>query len=49
MVWSDEEAGVLMDTVEKIGLFVVIWGEDDVVDDSFEDLCGAPLVYAIAS
>ena len=38
MVWSGEEAGVLVDAVEEIGLLVVIGGEDDVVDNSLKDL-----------
>ena len=31
-------AGVRVDAVEEVGLFVVMRGEEDVVDDSLEDL-----------
>ena len=27
-------AGIFVDSVEEIGLFVVVGGEDDIVDDS---------------
>ena len=33
-------AGVGVDAVQEVGLFVVVGGEDDVVDDSLEDLGG---------
>lgn len=32
------ESGVFVDSVEEIGLFVVIWGEDNVVDSPLQDL-----------
>ena len=33
-------SGIFVDTVEEIGLFVVVWSEDYIVDDSLEDLAG---------
>lgn len=30
--------GVSLDTMEKIRLFVVVWGEDNIVDDSLKYL-----------
>lgn len=32
-------AGVRIDAVEEVGLFVVVGGEKDIVDYSLEDLC----------
>lgn len=32
-------SGIFVDAVEKIGLLVVVGGEDDIVDDSLQDLC----------
>jgi hypothetical protein len=32
------DSGVFLYAVEEIGLFVVVGGEDDIVDNSLEDL-----------
>jgi hypothetical protein len=31
-------SGIFVDAVEEVGLLVVVGGEDDIVDDSLEDL-----------
>ena len=36
--WNEAVAGVGVDAVEEVGLFVVVSGEDDVIDNSLEDL-----------
>ena len=33
-----EEAGILVDAMEEVGLLIIVGGEDDVVYDSFENL-----------
>ena len=38
MVGDGEEARILVDAVEEIGLFIIVRGEDDVVYNSLEDL-----------
>ena len=47
MVGGGEEAGILVDAMEKIGLLIVVGGEDNVVYDSFEDLraISSPIPY----
>jgi hypothetical protein len=30
--------GVFMDSVKEVGLFVIIWSENDIVDDALENL-----------
>jgi hypothetical protein len=32
------DSSVFLYAVEEVRLFVVVWGEDDIVDDSLEDL-----------
>lgn len=38
--WHERVAAILLYPVEKIGLFVVVRGQEDVVDDTLESLVG---------
>lgn len=38
LVGDEGVAGVGVDAVEEVGLFVVVGGEEDIIDDSLEDL-----------
>lgn len=29
---------ILLDTVEEVGLFIIVWGQDNIVDDSLQNL-----------
>jgi len=37
-VWQVRIAGVGLDAVEQVGLLVVVWGEDDEVDNTLKGL-----------
>lgn len=38
VLWDLRVARVALDTVDEVGLLVIVWREDDKVDDTLKDL-----------